>query len=540
MTEHSAVKNSDAASSSHASNTARTSPRASSFGATVGPRTRARSASRRRPRDRTRSQVYTAEDQIARLFDDALATAEPVRVEVRGPDGRTAVVDVPLEVRFADVAAMQRYVDELLRLPAVAPHVGGRAVTVQAAANPRGTSAHYQPATSRIHIPMAGRWARRELVLLHELAHHVCAAPGPQPERPGTAAAPTSTPPDCGQATITTAANCDVTDDAASGPTPHGEPFAAAFLWLVGLAMGPIAEALLHDALAGTGLEVAARPPGARTDDTPGHGVATVLEDTAPADREGRMAERVAALLRKAARAATEHEAAAYAAKAQVLATRHAIDLGRAGEQDAPVEVPVHRSIVIGDEGVRSTRFFVRLFLAVARSNGVRCNIARNSTYVVAYGMPSDLDATESMWAALATHMSTAGHAYLARGSWRGTDYLRLTDRGLDQRPHTAATARSAFYEGFIERIGELLWTAHERTVRELPAPQPGSRSGAVVLAERAALVRAYYEEHSKARGTWRASSTARVHGGHAQVAGRAAAERARAATGPRAIGRGR
>ncbi|KBE91453.1 hypothetical protein AP46_00569 [Mycobacterium tuberculosis H2463] len=77
---------------------------------------------------------------------------------------------------------MQRYVDDVLALPAVGqnwPTVSPVRVRARRAA----TAAHYENhgGTGTIAVPdrhTAG-WAMRELVVLHEVAHHLCQVPPP-------------------------------------------------------------------------------------------------------------------------------------------------------------------------------------------------------------------------------------------------------------------------------------------------------------------------------------------------------------------------
>ncbi|BBY55656.1 TIGR04338 family metallohydrolase [Mycobacterium koreense] len=141
-------------------------------------------------RDTQRAKVYAAEDFVRTLF-------------ARAGDRGGGVLDffgtsltLPPEARFASVGAVQRYVDQVLTLPAVRtawPQT--TPVTVRAR---RGLSAaHYEhrAGTGVIAVPEhAGAdeapgeqgWALRELVVLHEIAHHLC--PDPPPHGPRFAA----------------------------------------------------------------------------------------------------------------------------------------------------------------------------------------------------------------------------------------------------------------------------------------------------------------------------------------------------------------
>ncbi|ADG77386.1 TIGR04338 family metallohydrolase OS=Tsukamurella paurometabola (strain ATCC 8368 / DSM / CCUG 35730 / CIP 100753 / JCM 10117 / KCTC 9821 / NBRC 16120 /NCIMB 702349 / NCTC 13040) OX=521096 GN=Tpau_0749 PE=4 SV=1 [Tsukamurella paurometabola] len=146
-------------------------------------------------RDVQRAVVYRAEELVRGLFDHASG-------------GRTVdVLGVPLtlppEARFGSTASVQEYVDRVLR-------PGQVRVRPRAGAG----GAHYERGAGRmptVAVPDGrdGAWALRELVILHELAHHVVA------ERDGDAAA-------------------------------HGPAFTAAFIELAARVMGPEAGLALR------------------------------------------------------------------------------------------------------------------------------------------------------------------------------------------------------------------------------------------------------------------------------------------------------
>jgi len=92
-----------------------------------------------------------------------------------------ANITLPPEARFASVDSVQRYVDDVLGLPSVrARWPGAEALAVRAR---RGiTAAHYEYDGHLATIAVPDRrstWALRELVVLHEIAHHVCRAEPP-------------------------------------------------------------------------------------------------------------------------------------------------------------------------------------------------------------------------------------------------------------------------------------------------------------------------------------------------------------------------
>ena len=171
------------------------------------------------PRDTHQAAVYAAEDQLTRLLDRAGAGAT---VDFFG-----STLTLPAERRLADLPSAQRYADALLALRPLRarwPAVPG--VRVRARAGSR--RAHYEAAGRVIALPTHradGRWAGRETVVLHELAHHLTAH---DPRRP---------------------------TDAAHGPT-----FTATLCWLVGVAVAPEAATLLRAAYDGSGVPVGTVP----------------------------------------------------------------------------------------------------------------------------------------------------------------------------------------------------------------------------------------------------------------------------------------
>ncbi|MCV7056479.1 TIGR04338 family metallohydrolase [Mycolicibacterium gilvum] len=126
-------------------------------------------------RDAQRAKVYAAEGFVRTMFDRAAERGDPVA------DFFGTHLTLPPEARFASAESVQTYVDDVLAHPAVRerwPAAG--AVRVRAR---RGASAaHYESAGGEATIAVPhGRdtWALRELVVLHELAHHLCPSDPP-------------------------------------------------------------------------------------------------------------------------------------------------------------------------------------------------------------------------------------------------------------------------------------------------------------------------------------------------------------------------
>ena len=124
-------------------------------------------------RDSQRAKVYAAEEFVRTIFDRAAEHGSPA-VEFFGTQ-----LTLPPEGRFGSVASVQRYVDDVLALPAVRrrwPQVSPLRVRARRAA----TAAHYENHEGAGVIAVPDRdtadWAMRELVVLHEVAHHLCRA----------------------------------------------------------------------------------------------------------------------------------------------------------------------------------------------------------------------------------------------------------------------------------------------------------------------------------------------------------------------------
>lgn len=130
-------------------------------------------------RDSQRAKVYAAEEFVRTLFDRAAQRSNRV-VDFFG-----AQLTLPPEGRFASVDSVQRYVDDVLAMPAVRRRWSGPApLTVRPR---RGVAAaHYEVDDGDATIAVPERrtsWALRELVVLHEIAHHLCDATPPHGPR---------------------------------------------------------------------------------------------------------------------------------------------------------------------------------------------------------------------------------------------------------------------------------------------------------------------------------------------------------------------
>lgn len=150
-------------------------------------------------RDSQRQRVYDAENGLRRMYNAAVEIGNPV-VTVGG-----ITLTLPPEARFASIESIQSYVDRVRALPSIAANHPRAGIPVTVRARQGDSRAHYENARAVIAIPdNLGSWAMRELIVLHELAHHL--AWGDQ----------------------------------------HGSRFAAAFLDLLGAVLGPEVELALR------------------------------------------------------------------------------------------------------------------------------------------------------------------------------------------------------------------------------------------------------------------------------------------------------
>lgn len=231
---------------------------------------------------------------------------------------------------------------------------------------------------------------------------------------------------------------------------------------------------------------------------------------------DDKMLGRIAALLRQAEGTDNQHEADAFMAAAQRLATAASIDLAVArshADHRTRVQTPVQRTITIGEPGARGLRTYVQLFVVIAMANDVKCDIASNSTFVYAYGFAEDIDASHALYTSLVMQMVRSSKDYISSGA---------------HRPTPTITARINFQLAFGARVGQRLSEARQQAQQEAthgPASVPGT---AVALRNKDLELKDYYRQASRARGTWRATSATAGYSSAARRAGDRAGRRAR------------
>jgi hypothetical protein len=241
---------------------------------------------------------------------------------------------------------------------------------------------------------------------------------------------------------------------------------------------------------------------------------------------DDKMLARISALLRQAEGTDNEHEAEAFMAAAQRLATATSIDLAVARSHAASrtkTQLPVQRTITIGNAGTKGLRTYVQLFAVIAAANDVKVDVASNSAFVYAYGFSEDIDTSHALYASLVMQMVRASEAYLATGA---------------HRPTPTITARLNFQLAFGARIGHRLTEAREEATREVQRKSTSLPGTALALRNKEIELTDFYRQESKARGTWQAQRASAGYSSAARRAGDKAGRRARLGNSPELPGR--
>ncbi|MFQ6393342.1 DUF2786 domain-containing protein [Nocardia sp. KC 131] len=264
---------------------------------------------------------------------------------------------------------------------------------------------------------------------------------------------------------------------------------------------------------------------------------------TSPNAVPDRMLTRIGGLLRKAESTDNEHEAEAFLAAAQRLATKSSIDLTVARSHVAGRErrpTPMQRIIPIGEPGKKGLRTYVQLFVAIAAANDVRCDVARTSTQVYAYGFDSDIDTCAALYSSLVVQMVRAADLYIKSGQYRTATVEKIVTekrwgRQVQRRvqaPVAAVTARLNFQMAFAARIGRRLASVKAEVVAEV-VPDAAAAGTVLALRDKEIELTDFYSHTSEARGTWRGPQTSAGHSAAARRAGDRAGRAARLGASP-------
>lgn len=235
------------------------------------------------------------------------------------------------------------------------------------------------------------------------------------------------------------------------------------------------------------------------------------------------MLDTLSKLLNQAENAATDAEAEAFFAKAQELATLHAISLEQARAHTLAGqsrEQPTHEQVVIGVPRQHINSHLCRLAAAIGEANSLRTNIASNNTFIIWFGLPSDIETATLLLHSIAHQMARGADTFLRGRSWHG-EYDGETGANM-----TAQKARKTYYTMYVNVIGARLQSARQDATRAYDRTTE-SGSAEVVLRGKEVEVLDYYTRTSTARGRWRgrasfasssAISTARADAGRARL----------------------
>jgi len=216
------------------------------------------------------------------------------------------------------------------------------------------------------------------------------------------------------------------------------------------------------------------------------------------------MLETLSKLLNQAENAATEAEAEAFFAKAQELATLHAISLAEARAHTAKSqqrEQPTHEQVMVGQPRQHVNSHLCLLSVAIGEANSLRTNIASNNTYIIWFGLPSDIEAARLLLNSVAHQMVRSADAFVRGRSWAGEPDLENGGTAM-----TAQKARKSYYTAYVRVIGERLMAARRDAEAEYDRTSQHAGSAALVLRGKEIEVRDYYTQNSTARGSWRGS----------------------------------
>jgi hypothetical protein len=246
-----------------------------------------------------------------------------------------------------------------------------------------------------------------------------------------------------------------------------------------------------------------------------------------------RMLDKLAKILKQAENASSPEEADAYLAKAQHLASVTAIDLAVARQHTAKRELreqPTHKAITIGTKRKHGNAHFIQMFNYIALNNDVKLNIGNDHTFVIAFGMPSDIEVVEALYASLIFQMVEAANTWIKTGKYKTEKVWRKVTkrdawggkwRAEEWAPVPAQTARKNFYKGYTERVYWRLVEARKQAMESLKGkaytlpmdsgdpdvPYEVEVSAALVLKEKSDEVNEYFDRKSTAKGTWRGVS---------------------------------
>ena len=214
------------------------------------------------------------------------------------------------------------------------------------------------------------------------------------------------------------------------------------------------------------------------------------------------MIEKLTKILALAENASTPEEAAAFMEKANMLSAKYSIELAKARAAIAhnqTRETPTQRRTKVAEASTKTKKWMVRLYQAIAENNDVEINVTYNSTTVIAFGFPSDIDVADAMFFSLSRQMVEQANTWLATKEYKKEQRQVWSEKDWEYiyKPVDARIARADFYRMFISAVDERM----KKTTKQVMEQE--STGTELVLLDKREEVSAYYKEKSTAHGSW-------------------------------------
>jgi hypothetical protein len=182
------------------------------------------------------------------------------------------------------------------------------------------------------------------------------------------------------------------------------------------------------------------------------------------------MEDKIRKLLAVAERSTSADEAAAFLAKAQEVATQHAIDLATLQTTTKETAAQNVGSTIINLPENRSVANDASLLLAsIAKANNISSLLTRSrrAKHVILYGTQTDLDTARSMYQTALTTMLRLTEEYYATKEWQEEEVWRKSRGEWGMFPQTPQGARADFRKGFVIGLDSRLSAVREETVAD-------------------------------------------------------------------------
>lgn len=242
---------------------------------------------------------------------------------------------------------------------------------------------------------------------------------------------------------------------------------------------------------------------------------------------------RIGKILNQAENASTDAEREAFYARAFKLSAAHSIELAQARAALAKLterEQPVMKTIDIGASGQHNLAVFCNLFMGIGRPHGIQFNISSKSTYVIAFGMPSDIELTETLYETVLPQMMQAAGEFIRGGSWKDETTFRNGKNGWGYYPIDSRVVKRNFFETFTRTVSFRMVQAQADARQDAidnDTDDDKSTGTEMVLASKSLEISDFYKQNSTARGSWKGGQSNTYRSAAGQRGGAEAGRRA-------------